>query len=92
MASDLSPSPEFLAEDRRGQLVGTSITAVVLTTVVLGARFFGKRFQGGGFYYDDGFLLSAYIVNLGMCALGIGVWALPPPPPLSQLACNIFSM
>lgn len=82
MASNLIPleSPEFLAEDRRGQLIGTSITAIVLTTIVLGTRFFAKRFQGGGFFYDDGFLVAAYIVNLGMCALGIGSWETPSSP------------
>lgn len=64
-------SPEFLAEDRSMQLVATSTAYIVVTTVVLATRFYAKRFQGGGFYLDDGFLVAAYIVNLGMCALGI---------------------
>lgn len=73
MATKVAPteSPEFLAEDRSMQLVVTSIVYIVITTLVLGTRFYAKRFQGGGFYLDDGFLVAAYIVNLGMCALGI---------------------
>lgn len=79
MASSVIPleTLEFLAQDRSGQLVGTSIAAIVSTTIVLVTRFFAKRFQGGGFYWDDGFLLSAYVVNLGMCALGISMWSRP---------------
>ncbi|KAJ0114981.1 integral membrane protein [Diaporthe amygdali] len=62
---------EYLAEDRSSQLVGISIAFAVLTTIILGLRFFAKRFQGGGVYADDMFLIAAYVVNLGMCAVGI---------------------
>ncbi|KAL1871105.1 hypothetical protein Daus18300_004850 [Diaporthe australafricana] len=62
---------EYLAEDRGYQLVGISIAFAVLTTIILGLRFFAKRFQGGGIYADDMFLCAAYVVNLGMCAVGI---------------------
>lgn len=62
---------EYLAEDRSYQLVGISIAFAVLTTVILGLRFYAKRFQGGGIYADDMFLTAAYVVNLGMCAVGI---------------------
>lgn len=65
---------EYLAEDRSGQLVAISATFAVLTTLIIGCRFYAKRFQGGGFFLDDGFILSAYIVNLGMCAIGISEW------------------
>lgn len=62
---------EYLAEDRSYQLVGISIAFAVLTTIILGLRFYAKRFQGGGIYADDMFLSAAYVVNLGMCAVGI---------------------
>ncbi|KAK7714928.1 hypothetical protein SLS63_011523 [Diaporthe eres] len=65
------PTPAYLAEDRSYQLVGISIAFAVLTTIILGLRFYAKRFQGGGIYADDMFLSAAYVVNLGMCAVGI---------------------
>lgn len=64
----LSP---YLAEDRSGVLVGISVAFAVLTTVVLALRLYAKRFQGGGFFVDDAFTIASYIVNLGMCAVGI---------------------
>lgn len=67
-------TPEYLAEDRSYQLVGISIAFAVLTTVILSLRFYAKRFQGGGIYADDMFLCAAYVVNLGMCAVGISKW------------------
>lgn len=74
---------EYLAEDRGYQLVGISIAFAVLTTIILGLRFFAKRFQGGGIYADDMFLCAAYVVNLGMCAVGISESpALQPSNPL----------
>lgn len=65
---------EYLAEDRSYQLVGISIAFAVLTTIILSLRFYAKRFQGGGIYADDMFLCAAYVVNLGMCAVGISKW------------------
>lgn len=64
-------TPEYLAEDNSDQLVGISAAFAALTTVILSLRFFAKRFQGGGIYADDMFLCAAYVVNLGMCAVGI---------------------
>ncbi|KAG8161100.1 hypothetical protein KVR01_009364 [Diaporthe batatas] len=64
-------TPEYLAEDRSYQLVGISVAFAVLTTLILNLRFYAKRFQGGGIYADDMFLCAAYVVNLGMCAVGI---------------------
>ncbi|KAF3771402.1 hypothetical protein M406DRAFT_24719, partial [Cryphonectria parasitica EP155] len=58
-------------ENRSYQLVLISIIFMILTTIILILRFYTKRFQGAGFFSDDAFLLSAYIVNMGMCALGI---------------------
>lgn len=73
MATTEDVSSEFLAEDRSQVLVDISIAFIVLTTVVLAARFYARRFQGlGGFHADDAFVLAAYVVNLGMCAVGIG--------------------
>lgn len=72
MATPAYLAPEFLAEDRRSVLVGISVSMAAVTTVVLLTRLYAKRFQGfGGFFSDDAFLLAAYIVNLGMCAVGI---------------------
>lgn len=73
MAATADVSPEFLAEDRSQVLVHISISFIALTTIVLAARFYARRFQGlAGFHADDAFVLAAYIVNLGMCAVGIG--------------------
>lgn len=63
---------ESLAEDNSGQLVGISVAFAALTTVMLALRFYAKRFQAGGIFADEIFLVLAWIVNLGMCALGIG--------------------
>lgn len=72
MATTEIVTPAFLAEDRSQVLVDISIAFIVLTTVVLAARFYARRFQGlGGFHADDAFVLAAYVVNLGMCAVGI---------------------
>lgn len=75
---------EYLAEDRSYQLVGISIAFAVLTTIILSLRFYAKRFQGGGIYADDMFLCAAYVVNLGMCAVGISKWLALRTQPVSQ--------
>lgn len=64
-------SAAYLAEDRSGVLVGISIACIILTTLLLAARIYAKRFQGGKFYTEDAFTVASYIVNLGMCAVGI---------------------
>lgn len=63
---------EYLAEDSGGTLIGISIAFAVLTTFFLGLRLFAKRFTAGGYGLDDYFLAAAYVVDLGMCAVGIG--------------------
>lgn len=65
-------SAAYLAEDRGPELVAISIAFAVLTTITLALRFYAKRFQNGGFFADEVFLTLAYVVNLGMCAVGIG--------------------
>lgn len=60
-----------LAEDRSYRLVAVSAVFIILTTIVLSLRFYAKRFQERGFFSDDALLLAAYIINCGMCALGI---------------------
>lgn len=85
-----------LAEDNSSELVGISISFAVLTTILLAARFYAKRFQAGGVFADEIFLLLAWIVNLGMCALGVGELALaysffvgnPLPTRCSQKTCH----
>ncbi|KAK1719488.1 hypothetical protein CaCOL14_001812 [Colletotrichum acutatum] len=62
---------EYLAEDSGGTLIGISIAFAVLTTFFLGLRLFAKRFTAGGYGLDDYFLAAAYVVDLGMCAVGI---------------------
>jgi hypothetical protein len=64
-------TPEFLAEDAGHKLIEISVAFAALTTVVLGLRIYAKRFQAGGWGLDDVFLIAAYVVNLGMCAIGI---------------------
>ncbi|KAK2035581.1 integral membrane protein [Colletotrichum zoysiae] len=64
-------TPEYLAEDSGNELIAISIVFAVLTTVFLGLRLFAKRFTAGGYGIDDYFLAAAYIIDLGMCAVGI---------------------
>ncbi|EQB45561.1 hypothetical protein GCG54_00005329 [Colletotrichum gloeosporioides] len=61
----------YLAEDSGDTLIGISIAFAILTTLFLGLRLFAKRFTAGGYGVDDYFLVAAYIVDLGMCAVGI---------------------
>lgn len=70
-------SAAYLAEDRSGVLVAISIAMAALTTTILLLRFYAKRFQGGGFFADDAFTVASYIVNLGMCAVGIREFYFP---------------
>lgn len=65
-------SAGYIAEDNSGQLVGISIAFAVITTILVGLRFYAKRFQAGGIFADEVFLVLAWVVNLGMCALGVG--------------------
>ncbi|KAJ2902909.1 integral membrane protein [Zalerion maritima] len=62
---------EYMDVNRGPILVGISIGLAVTTTLILGGRFYAKRFGGAPLGLDDVFLTAAYIVNLGMCALGI---------------------
>ncbi|WDK13102.1 integral membrane protein [Colletotrichum graminicola] len=64
-------TPEYLAEDSGNELISISIAFACLTTVFLALRLFAKRFTAGGYGIDDYFLAAAYVVNLGMCAVGI---------------------
>ena len=66
------PTPEYLADDSGGTLVVIAIAFAVLTTVFLVLRLYSKQFTAGGYSIDDIFLATAYVFNLGMCALGIG--------------------
>lgn len=75
-----TPPWSFLAEDRRRVLVGESIACAIATTIFSLLRFYAKRFQGpGGFFADDAFLVAAYFVNLGLCAIGYSKPPWPPP-------------
>lgn len=87
-----------LTEDNSSELVGISIAFAVLTTLLLAVRFYAKRFQAGGLFADEIFLLLAWFVNLGMCALGIGELAHPRQAGASDLlflfsrACSTYHM
>ncbi|KAH8890288.1 integral membrane protein [Thozetella sp. PMI_491] len=76
MAESGEPAPvlteEYLNEYSGGTLIGLSIAFATLTTIVLILRFYAKRFtRAVDFGLDDYFLVAAYVVNLGMCAIGI---------------------
>ncbi|ORY66099.1 uncharacterized protein BCR38DRAFT_456740 [Pseudomassariella vexata] len=58
-------------EDEGDRLVDISIAFAALTTVIIGLRYYAKRFTSVSFGTDDVFLIAAYVLNLGMCALGI---------------------
>ncbi|KAL0940005.1 uncharacterized protein CTRU02_206615 [Colletotrichum truncatum] len=64
-------TPEYLAEDSGNTLIGISIAFAILTTLFLGLRLYAKQFTAGGYGVDDYFLVAAYVVDLGMCAVGI---------------------
>lgn len=72
-------SAEYLAQNRGAELTGIGIAFAAATTVMLGLRFFAKRLQGGGVFADDIFLVAAYVINLGMCASGIGMFLILTP-------------
>lgn len=92
MDASIEPRQEvtaaYLAEDRSGVLVGISISMAALTTVILALRFYAKRFQGGGFYADDAFTVASYIVNLGMCAVGVREYLLAYPFPQQEVTTS----
>lgn len=68
----LNLDPAFLGENRAGVLQGIAIAFVVITTVMIALRFFAKfRFQSPDPELFDVFLVAAYVITLGMCALGI---------------------
>ncbi|KAK7974301.1 hypothetical protein PG990_011098 [Apiospora arundinis] len=58
-------------EDEGYILVNVSIAFAALTTVFLGLRFWAKTFTVQVSGLDDVFLVAAYVVNLGMCAIAI---------------------
>ncbi|TDZ28387.1 Satratoxin biosynthesis SC1 cluster protein 4 [Colletotrichum spinosum] len=64
-------TPEYLAEDSGGTLISISVAFAVLTTLFLGLRLYAKQFTAAGYGIDDYFLVAAYLVDLGMCAIGI---------------------
>lgn len=64
----------YLNEYSGDILIAESISFAVLTTVVLILRFYAKRFTMAKFGLDDIFLGAAYVVNLGMCAIGISAF------------------
>lgn len=83
-------SRAYLAEDRSQVLVAISISFFVITTAILAARFYARRFQGlEGFHADDAFVLAAYVVNLGMCAVGIGEFGATRQPVFESLSFNV---
>ncbi|KAK8070489.1 hypothetical protein PG997_010692 [Apiospora hydei] len=59
-------------DDNEGYiLVNVSIAFAALTSVFLGLRFWAKSFTSQIFGLDDAFLIAAWFVNLGMCAIAI---------------------
>ncbi|KAH9432883.1 hypothetical protein MCOR27_010600 [Pyricularia oryzae] len=68
----LNLDPAFLAENRAEVLQRIAISLAVITTAMMALRFYAKvRFQSPGIELFDIFLIAAYIITLGMCALGI---------------------
>ena len=67
------PDEAYLNAYSGHSLFAVSIAFIVLTTVFLALRFYATRvLRAISFGVEDVFLVAAYIVNLGMCALGIG--------------------
>lgn len=85
------PRAVDLAEDTGPVLQGASIAFAVLTTIFLALRFYTKQFTGAvGYTIDDVFLMVAYVLNLGMCALGVSKSSTLPKThqiPRSKTAC-----
>jgi hypothetical protein len=80
-------SEEYLNEYSGNILVARSVSIIVLTTLFLALRFYAKRFSAAKLGLDDGLLVAAYVVDLGMCALGIGE-CLPGGGGLSRMGSN----
>ncbi|KAK7973371.1 hypothetical protein PG996_007598 [Apiospora saccharicola] len=65
------PGKGQVDDDEGYVLVNVSIAFAVLTSVFLSLRFWAKAFTSQTFGLDDTFLILAYVVNLGMCAIAI---------------------
>lgn len=64
-------SDEFIHENRGPTMEGTCIAFAVLTTIFVPLRFWARTIRMAALGFDDVLILAAYIVNLGLCALGI---------------------
>jgi len=63
----------FDADFTGSSLINASVISIALTSAIMALRFYAKNFSGGGRWgYDDGLIFAAYVVNLGLCAVGIG--------------------
>lgn len=74
-----------LGEDTGDRLVGICIAFIILTTLFIALRFFSRHFTVATFGLDDVFMLAAYFVDLGLCAIGIG-----ESPTVRDLTFEIF--
>ncbi|KAK4167026.1 integral membrane protein [Cladorrhinum sp. PSN259] len=64
-------SDEFIRENRGPTMIAICIAFAILTTIFVPLRFWARRTRAASFGFDDVLILAAYIVNLGLCALGI---------------------
>lgn len=65
-------SPAYLAEYIGNQVIGVAIAFMVLETVFVILRFVARRKTLSPLGWDDYLIYPALVVNLGMCAHGIG--------------------
>lgn len=85
MLSSREVSEAFLRQDDGNRLVGISIAFIILTTIFIGLRLFSRRFTVAPLGLDDFFILAAYVVDLGMCAICIGEFLTSVHPPSPHL-------
>lgn len=70
-----SLSPEYLAEDRGHVLVAIAVLFMVVDSLFVALRFYAQRLNKTPIGLDDVLIPFAWLVQFGICILGIGTQA-----------------
>ena len=73
-SSNTALSHADLAEYSGGTLLAVCGVLIALETTAVILRFFARRLTQSRFGWDDGLILFAWFVNMGLCAAGIGMY------------------
>lgn len=72
MESGTRPSPEYLSEYSGGTLIAVSIVIIVLALLFVGLRELARHRTKAAWGWDDYFIISALIMDIGLGIHGIG--------------------